>query len=59
MYVLFCNYTEYESKDDKNKFFSLDKHLNKNKTYLRNTIIDLHNSCTWKIQVTIYFFKRC
>ena len=32
---------------------SLDEYLNKIETYLRNTIINLQNSDTWKIQLTI------
>ena len=43
----------HESNGDKNRNFSLDKHLNKTKPCLRNLIIDLQNSDTWKIQLTI------
>ena len=32
---------------------SLDKYLNKSKTYLSNIIIDLQNSDAWKIHLTI------
>ena len=32
---------------------SLNKYLNKIRNYLRNIIIDLQNSYTWKIQLTI------
>ena len=47
------NYIEYESNGDRNRKLSLDKYLNKIELYLRNIIIDLQNSNTWKIQVTI------
>ena len=47
------NYTEYEINGDKNRNLSLDEYLNKIKPYLRNTIIDLQNSGTSKIQLTI------
>ena len=32
---------------------SLDEHHNKTEPYLRKIIIDLYNSDTWKIQLTI------
>ena len=47
------NYIEYESNSDKNRNLSLDEYLNKIKPFLRNIIIDLKNSDTWKIQLTI------
>ena len=47
------NYIEYESNGDKNRNLSLDEYRNKIKLYLRNVIIDLQNSDTWKIQLTI------
>ena len=47
------NYIEYEISDDRNKILSLDEYLNKIELYLRNIIIDLQNSDTWKIQLTI------
>ena len=47
------NYIEYESNGDKNRNLSLDEYLNKIETYLSNIIIDLQNSDTWKIQLTI------
>ena len=47
------NYIEYESNYDKNRNLSLDKYLNKIEPYLRNIIIDLQNSDTWKIQLII------
>ena len=47
------SYIEYESNDDKNRNLSLDEYLSKTKPYLPNIIIDLQNSDTWKIQLTI------
>ena len=44
------NYIEYGHK---NRNLSLDEYLNKIKSYLRNTIINLQNSDTWKMQLTI------
>ena len=41
------NYIGYESNGNKNRNLSLDEYLNKIEPYLRNTIIDLQNSCTW------------
>ena len=51
----FCNnnYIEYQSNGDKNRNLSLDKYLIKIKPYMRNIIINLQNSDTWKIQLTI------
>ena len=46
-------YIEYESNGDRNRNLSLDEYLNKIKPYLRNIIIDLQISDTWKIQLTI------
>ena len=46
------NCIEYESEGDKNRNLSLDEYLNKNETYLRNIIINLQNSDTWKILLT-------
>ena len=46
-------YIECESNGDKNRNLSLDEYLNKIKPYLRNIIINLQNSDTWKIQLTI------
>ena len=37
----------------KNSKLSLDEYLNKIKPYLRDIIIDLQSSDTWKIQLTI------
>ena len=42
------NYIEYESNGDKNRNLSFDEYINKIETYLRNTIINLQNSNTWK-----------
>ena len=47
------NYIKYESNGDKNRNLPLDEYLNKIGTYLRNIIINLQNSDTWKIQLTI------
>ena len=47
------NYIAYESNGDKNRNLLLQESLNKNKPFLRNIIIDLQNSDTWKIQLII------
>ena len=47
------NYIKYESNGDKNRNLPYDEYLNKIGTYLRNIIINLQNSDTWKIQLTI------
>ena len=47
------NYIAYESNSDVNRNVSLGKYVNKIKPYLRNIIIDLRNSDTWKIQLTM------
>ena len=47
------NYIEYESNGDSNKDLTLEKYLDKLKPYLRDIIIDLQNSDTWKIHLTI------
>ena len=44
---------EYKSNSNENSSLSLDEYLNKIKSYLRTIIIDLQNSDTWKIQLTI------
>ena len=51
----FCNksYIEYESNADKDRNLSLDEYLNKTEPYLRNIIIDLQYSNTWKIKLII------
>ena len=47
------NYIEYESNGDKNTKLSLDEYLNKIKSYLRNIIINLQISDSWKIRLVI------
>ena len=47
------NYIEYDSNGDKNGMLSLDRYINKIEPYLRNIIIDLQSSYTWKIQLTM------
>ena len=47
------NYIEYESNGDKNKNLSVKEYLNEIKPYLRDAIIDLPKSGTWKVQLTI------
>ena len=44
---------EYESKCDRNKTLSVEKYLNKIRTYLKNIINNLKKSDTWKIQLKI------
>ena len=47
------NYIEYESNGDKNTKWSLDEYLNKIESYLRNIIINLQISDSWKIRLVI------
>ena len=47
------NYVEYESSGDRNKNISVKEYLDKIKPYLRDIIINLQKSDTWKIQLTI------
>ena len=47
------NYIEYESNSDKSRNLPLDEYPNKIETQLRNIIINLQNSDTCKIQLTI------
>ena len=47
------NYIEYDSNEDKNGMLSLDRYINKIEPYLRNIIIDLQSSYTWKTQLTM------
>ena len=47
------NYIEYESNGDKNTKLSHDEYLNKIESYLRNIIINLQISDSWKIQLAI------
>ena len=44
---------EYDSNGGRNKNLSLEEYLNEIKPYLRDIIIDLQESDTWKIQLTI------
>ena len=53
------NYIEYESNGDKNRNLSPDEYLNKIKPQLWIIIIDLQNSDTWKIQITIAINFTC
>ena len=46
-------YIEYESNVDEKKKLLLDSYLNKIKPYLRNIIIDLQSSDTWKTHSTM------
>ena len=52
------NYIEYESNGDRDKNLSIEAYLNKIKQYLKDIIIDLQTSNSWKIQLTtaINFF---
>ena len=43
------NIIEYESNSDKKRNLALDEYLNKIEPYLRNIIINLQNSDTWKV----------
>ena len=47
------NYIQYESNSDINKNLSLEENLDKIKPFLSDVIIDLQESDTWKIQLTI------
>ena len=47
------NYNEYETSSDRNKKLSVKKYLDKIKPYLRDIIINLEKSDTWKIQLAI------
>ena len=47
------NYVEYENNGDRNRNLSLKEYLNRNNPHLRDIIIDLQESDTWKIQLTI------
>ena len=47
------NYIEYESNGDCNKDLTLEEQSDKLKPFLRDIIIDLQNSDTWKIHLTI------
>ena len=47
------NYTEYESKGDRNRALSVQEYLNKVRPYLKDIINNLKKSDTWKIQLII------
>ena len=47
------NYIEFEHNGDRNKYPSVKQYLNKIKAYLRDIIINLQKSDTWKKQLTI------
>ena len=47
------NYIEYESNGDRNKNLLVKEYLVRIKPYLRDLIINLQKSDTWKIQLTI------
>ena len=47
------NYIKHESNGNRNKNLSSEEYLNKHKSYLKDIIIDLQISGTWKIQLTI------
>ena len=46
------DFIRYESSDDRNKNLLLKEYLNKIKPFLRDIIINLQKSETWKIQLT-------
>ena len=46
------NYIKYESSGDRNKNLSVKEYFDKIKPYLRDIIINLQKSDTWKIQLT-------
>ena len=54
------NYNKYKSSGDKNKNLSVKEYLDKINPYLRDIIINLQKSDTWKTQLPIainfYFF---
>ena len=45
------NHIEHENNGDKNRDLSLDEYLHKTKPCLRDMIINLQKSDTWKIQL--------
>ena len=47
------NYIKHESNGNRNKNLSSEEYLNKLKSYLKDIIIDLQISGTWKFQLTI------
>ena len=46
-------YIQFKSNGDRNRNLSAPEHLNELEPYLRDIIISLQKSDTWKIQVTI------
>ena len=46
-------YTEYESKGDRNKTLSAEKYVNNIRLYLKDIINSLKKSDTWKVQLII------
>ena len=49
------NYNKYENSGGKNKNLPVKEYLDKIKPYLKDIIINLQKSDTWKIQLTIPF----
>ena len=47
------HYNKYKTNGDRNKNLSLEKYLNKIKSYLKDLIISFQESDTWKVQLTI------
>ena len=47
------NYIKYESNGDRNKKLSIKEYFDKIKPYLKDIVINLQKSDTWKIQLTI------
>ena len=47
------NYIEHKSSGDRDKNLSVKEYLDKIKPYVRDMIINLQKSDTWKIQLTI------
>ena len=47
------NYNKYKTNDDRNKNLSLEKYFNEIKPYLKDIILNLQKSDTWKVQLTI------
>ena len=46
-------YIQHESNGEKNRNLTLNGYFSETEPYLRNIIIDLRNSNTWNIQLTI------
>ena len=47
------NHIECESNSDRNRNLSAKKYFNETKSYLKDIIINLQKSDSWKIQLTI------